>query len=131
MMFLPEFFWSVKNLFCLKKNFYLVGDFFCENFFFIMTAIFFTKFFLGGNDYSDDSFAVENTQAHHSLRQMMDQVNKLAGLIRAAETNDSDTDSGDIADLEANNSDADESLLLNDYFFSIMKRLNHGQKINE
>ena len=96
-----------------------------------MTAIFFTKFFLGGNDYSDDSFAVENTQAHRSLRQMMDQVNKLAGLIRAAETNDSDTDSGDIADLEANNSDADESLLLNDYFFSIMKRLNHGQKINE
>ena len=52
----------------------------------------------------------------------MDQVNSSwqtldPGLIRAAETNDSDIDSGDIADLEANTSDEDESSFFNDSFF--------------
>ena len=52
----------------------------------------------------------------------MDQVNSSwqlpdPGLIRAAETNDSDFDSGDIADLEANTSDEDESSFFNDSFF--------------
>ena len=67
------------------------------------------------DDYSEDSFAVENTQPHHSVRQLMDQVNSSwqtpdPGLIRAAETNDSDIDSGDIANLEANFSDKEESI---------------------
>ena len=52
----------------------------------------------------------------------MDQVNSSwqtpdPGLIRAAETNDSDIDSGDITDLEANTSDKDESSFFNDSFF--------------
>ena len=62
------------------------------------------------DDYSEDSFAVENTQSHRSLRQLMDQVNSSwqtpdPVLIRAAETKDSDIDRGDIADMEANSSD--------------------------
>ena len=74
------------------------------------------------DEYSEDSFAVENTQPHRSLRQLMDHVNSSwqtpdPGLIRAAETNDSDIDSGDIADLEANTSDEDESSFFNDSFF--------------
>ena len=74
------------------------------------------------DEYFEDSFAVENTQPHRSLRQLMDQVNSSwqtpdPGLIRAAETNDSDIDSGDIADLEANTSDEDESSFFNDSFF--------------
>ena len=85
------------------------------------------------DDYSEDSFAVESIQPHRSLRQLMDQVNSSwqtpdPGLIRAAETNDSDIDSGDIADLEANTSDEDQSSFFNDSF-SIMKQLNHGQKL--
>ena len=73
------------------------------------------------DDYSEDSFAVENTQPHRSLRQLMDQVNSSwqtpdPDLIRTAETNDSDIDSGDIADLEASTSDEDESLFFNDSF---------------
>ena len=72
--------------------------------------------------YSEDSFAVENTQPHRSLRQLMDEVNSSwqipdPGLIRAAETNDSDIDSGDIADLEAKTSDDDESSFFNDSLF--------------
>ena len=52
----------------------------------------------------------------------MDQVNSNwktpdPGLIRAAETNDSDIDSGDIADLEANTSDEHESSFFNNSFF--------------
>ena len=39
------------------------------------------------------------------------------GLIRAAETNDNDIDSGDITNLEANTSDEDESSFFNDSFF--------------
>ena len=69
-----------------------------------------------------DSFADENTQPHRSLRQLMDQENSSwqtpdRGLIRAAETNDSDIDSGDIANLEANTSDEDESSFFNYSFF--------------
>ena len=71
------------------------------------------------DEYSEDSFAVENTQPH---RQLMDQLNSSwqtpdPGLIRAAETNDRDIDSRDIADLEANTSDEDESSFFNDSFF--------------
>ena len=56
------------------------------------------------DNYSKDSFAVENTQPYRSLQQLMDQINSSwrtpdPGLIRAAETNDSDIDSQDIADL--------------------------------
>ena len=74
------------------------------------------------DEYSEDSFAVENTQPHRSLRQLMDQVNSSwqtpdSGLIRAAEINDSGIDSGDIADLEANTCDEDESSFFNDSFF--------------
>ena len=52
----------------------------------------------------------------------MDQVNSSwqtpeSGLIRASETKDSDIDSGDIADLEANTSDEDEFQFFNDSFF--------------
>ena len=55
----------------------------------------------------------------------MDQVNSIwqtpdPGLIRAAETNDSDIDSGDIADLEVNTSGEDELSFFND---SIIKQL--------
>ena len=39
------------------------------------------------------------------------------GLIRAVEINDSDIDSGDIAYLEANTSDEDESSFFNDSLF--------------
>ena len=58
------------------------------------------------DDYSLDSVAFEITQPHPSLRQLMDQVNSNwqtpeIGLIRAAETNDSEIDSKDITDLEA------------------------------
>ena len=53
----------------------------------------------------------------------MDQVNSSwqtpePVLIRAAETNDSDIDSGDIADLQANTSDEDEWSFFNDSFFA-------------
>ena len=73
------------------------------------------------DEYSEDSFALENTQSHRSLRQLMDQVISSwqtpdTGLIRAAETNDSDIDSGDIADLKANTSDEDESSFFNDSY---------------
>ena len=69
------------------------------------------------DDYSGDSFAVENTQPHRSLRQLMDQVNSSwqipdHTLIRAAKTNDIDIDSGDIANLAANTSDEDEDVIL-------------------
>ena len=39
------------------------------------------------------------------------------GLNRAGETNDTEKDSGDILDLEANTSDEDESSLFNNLFF--------------
>ena len=73
------------------------------------------------DEYSEVSFA----RTHRSLRQLMDQVNSIwqtpdPGLIRAAETNDSDIDSGDIADLEVNTSGEDELSFFND---SIIKQL--------
>ena len=57
------------------------------------------------DDYFEDSSAVENAQIHRSLRQLMDQVNSTwqtpdQGLIRKAETNDSDSCSGKVVDLE-------------------------------
>ena len=74
------------------------------------------------DDYSQDRFDNETTQPHGSLRQLMDQVNSSwqtpdPGLIRASETPDSDIDNRDIADLESNTSEEDETSFFNDSFF--------------
>ena len=84
------------------------------------------------DDFSEDSFAVENAQLYRSLRQLLDQIigswqNPDPGLIQAAETNDSGIDSGDIADLEAKTLNQEES----SFRFLIIKplrRKNHGKK---
>ena len=54
-------------------------------------------------------------------------------LIWAAETNDSDIDKGDIADLEANTSDEDESSFFNNTFSVIkqLKKKNHDEQIDK
>ena len=76
-------------------------------------------------------------QPYRSPQQLMDQINSSwqtpdPGLIRAAETNGSDIDSGNVTDLEANTSDEDESSFFKNSL-SIMKQLkmNQGQKIDE
>ena len=76
-------------------------------------------------------------QPYRSPQQLMDQINSSwqtpdPGLIRAAETNGSDIDSGNITDLEANTSNEDESSFFKNSL-SIMKQLkmNQGQKIDE
>ena len=65
-------------------------------------------------------------QPYRSPQQLMDQINSSwqtpdPGLIRAAETNGSDIDSGNITDLEANTSNEDESSFFKNSL-SIMKQ---------
>ena len=76
------------------------------------------------DEHSEDSFAVNIEQPYRSLQKLINQVNNswkttTPGLIRAAETNDSDIDIGDIADLETNTSYADESSFFTNWFFDI------------